>query len=371
MNAHQNYRTFLNEMNNAFIDRTAEVEILGTALVAEENAVLVGPPGTGKSLLAEAFAKALQEKFFSYLITRYTTPDELLGHFSLKELKDNDQYVRQFENKLPDCSIAFLDEVFKASSALLNSLLTILNERKVDLGNGVRQKTPLKMVIGASNEYPFQDESLGALWDRWLFRKHVNPLRKPDHIIRLITDKELGNVLTKLDADDLVTLRQDRDNVDLSDVAESIIELHQFLLSKEIYVSPRRWRKVAKVIQSRSIMEGRSKATTKDMRILSDVLWNKPEQRDQIAGFLANLCSGELLEVMKLHDAACEIIDTTNLSEEIEQNLSSVARKNKLLQQIAKDAAAKENGDPEISEYIAKINNYSAAFKKALRDALS
>ncbi len=227
------------------------------------------------------------------------------------------------------------------------------------------------MVIGASNEYPFQDESLGALWDRWLFRKHVNPLRKPDHIIRLITDKDIGNVLTKLDADDLVTLRQERDNVDLSDVTESIIELHQFLLSKEIYVSPRRWKKVAKVIQSRSIMEGRSKATTKDMRILSDVLWNKPEQRDQIAGFLANLCSGELLEVMKLHDAAVEIIDNIDLESAVYEDLASVARKNKQLQEIATQAKDKENGDPEILEYITKINKYSADFKKALRDALS
>ena len=367
------YRNFLSDVNDAFIDRAVEIEILGTALIAEENAVLVGPPGTGKSLLAETFAKALQEKYFSYLITRYTTPDEVLGHFSLKELKDNDAYVRQYQNKLPDVSIAFLDEVFKASSSLLNSLLTILNERKIDLGNGIRQKTPLRMVIGASNEYPFNDESLGALWDRWIFRKHVNGLDKPDQVIRLITDKDIGKIASQLDPQCVDALRQQRDQVDLTDVLDDIAKLHQFLKAKGIYISPRRWGKVAKVIKSRSVMAGRQKAKVEDMRILSEVLWNKPEQRDDITGFLAELCSSDLLAVIKLHDACIEVLEEFDvidvMKREIENggDLVIFSRKKKVIENIHKDIMQYSHlAEPEIQRYIAKVTACLEFYRKAV-----
>lgn len=372
MNSQQNphviFRSFLDEVNNVFIDRRAEIEVIGTALVAEENCVLVGPPGTAKSLLAETFAKAMKDKYFEYLISRYTTPDELLGHFSLKQLKDNDMYVRKFENKLPDCTVAFLDEVFKASSALLNSLLTILNERKVDLGNGVRIKTPLSMVIGASNEYPFNEESLGALWDRWLFRRHVSLLKKPKDIIRLMTDQHIGKTNAVLCKDTLLFLREKRDKVSLDLIHEELEELIDFLRNKEIVVSDRRWRKVTKVVQARAIMDGRSVAKPKDLKILSEVLWNKPEQRDDIVGFLTTLCSGDVLAVMALHDAAKEMLENTDVSTMTTLQSGQASRNMKRILSEAKEYSA--NNDPEIDEYIDRIDDYTCDLLRKISNAL-
>ena len=357
--------TLIDALDEVFVNRTTEIEMLATALVAEENAVLVGPPGTGKSLLANCFAEALNGNFFQYLITRFTTPDELLGHFSLKELKDNDEYVRKIANKLPDAQIAFLDECFKASSSLQNSLLTILNEREIDIGNGTRQKTSLEMVIGASNEYPIGKE-LAALWDRWLFRRHVSLSRKFSDVFRIMTDDTLGKCRVKFSMEDLEKIREDRKWVDINSVMDEIRQLHAFCKGNEIHVSDRRWRKVSKVIQSRAAMAGRKEATPKDLRILAEVLWNKPEQRDSLNGFLANLCSSELQEAMRLFDAAKEIVNKIDWDQ---ANIPILQPANTKLKEIISSLTeiASRVSEPEIDQYLADVKEAKVKFEKALQ----
>lgn len=360
--------TLIDAMDEVFVNRTTEIEMLATALVAEENAVLVGPPGTGKSLLANCFAEALEGNFFQYLITRYTTPDELLGHFSLKELKDNDEYKRKIANKLPDAQVAFLDECFKASSSLQNSLLTILNEREIDLGNGTRQRSNLQMVIGASNEYPVSKE-LEALWDRWLFRRHVSLSRKFSDVFRIMTDDTLGKCTAKFDMQDLEKIRNDRKGVDISTVTDEIRDLHAFCKSNEIHVSDRRWRKVAKVIQSRAAMAGRKQATSKDLRILAEVLWNKPEQRDKLNGFLANLCSSELMEAMRLFDAAKEIVSRVDWDN---VDIPTLQPANKKMKEILSSLSdlAQQSSEPEIGGYLAEVRDAKTKFEKSLQQLI-
>lgn len=354
---HQNLQNFINQLNDVFINRKAEIHILATALIAEENAVLVGLHGTSKSLLVDAFSKALNGRFFQYQLSKFTTPDELFGHFSLKEIKDNDEYIRKYQNKLPDANVAFMDECFKASSALQNSLLTILNERAIDLGNGTRQKTDLQMIVGASNEYPFDDSSLLALWDRWLFRRHVGRLKKSKDVWRVMTDPNLGKCSASLSMDDINEIRKLRDQVSIEPIKDLIMSIHAYTKEKDIDVSGRRWRKIAKIIRSRAAMDGRSAATPKDLRILSEVLWNRPEQRDELTAFLSGLCSGDLKAAMSIYDKLKSMIENTNMD-----SISEISRTNQQCKVLIEQLADLDDSDPEVLTYQEKCNALSDGF---------
>ena len=378
--AHEEYREFINKCKDAFIERENEFECLATALISEDPIVYVGPPGTGKTRMVTEFAKAIGRSFFVYLITRYTTPDELFGHFSLKALKERDSYERQMTGKLPDCEVVFTDEVFKAPSPLLNALLTVLNEGEVDIGNGQRVKTKTQLFVGASNEYPFDDESLNALWDRWIFRCHVDDIRlmKADksgfsNFNRLITDKTIGNISATLDFDHVLKLRSEREGVDLSEIMPTIEELMTFLNINKIHVSSRRWRKAIGVVKARAVMAGRKIAKPADLRILSDVLWNRPEQRSEIASKLAELCAGKLLEAMRFHDAAKEIVDrvTPDIPEGELMNLLLTVKRH--LKSLIKTEMPnfKDETDPEIRELVDAVPVYLKNFEARLFDIVN
>ena len=152
------------------VDRDEPARLLLAAMLAGEHMLLIGPPGTAKSELARRLHGVVGGAYFERLLTRFSVPEELFGPLSLREL-DNDRYVRRVEGFLPSASVAFVDEVFKANSAILNALLTILNERLFDNG-ATREPVPLVSLVGASNELPTGDE-LAALYDRFLVRYQV------------------------------------------------------------------------------------------------------------------------------------------------------------------------------------------------------
>lgn len=181
------------DLNAGLIERSEEIDLSLTALVAREHCLFVGPPGTAKSMLSDSIVRWIGGERFQILLTKFTTPEEVFGPISLKGLK-NDSYYRIIDGKLPTAHVAFVDEIFKASSAILNTMLTVLNERKY-YNNGVALVCPLQLCIAASNEWPGQNgdgKELGALFDRFAI-----PAGKTDMI--LITDA-IGNV-----ADDTVS----------------------------------------------------------------------------------------------------------------------------------------------------------------------
>ena len=164
----------LAELEHGLLERGATVRLCLLAALAGEHVLLIGPPGTAKSELARRLHRAFADApYFERLLTRFSTPEELFGPLSLKALED-DRYERLTAGYLPTAGIAFLDEVFKANSAILNALLTLLNEREFDNGAG-RTRTPLVSVVGATNEVPV-DESLAAFHDRFLLRVPVTPV---------------------------------------------------------------------------------------------------------------------------------------------------------------------------------------------------
>ena len=172
------------QLQARFLERDDVVHGLLAALVAREHVLVLGPPGTAKSMLAaELCSRVDGASLFSWLLTRFSTPEELFGAISLKALED-DRYVRVTDGRLPEAHIAFLDEVFKANSAILNSLLALMNERVFHNG-GVANPTPLQTLVGASNELP-EGEELDALFDRFLLRFWVPYLAERRNVRRLL-----------------------------------------------------------------------------------------------------------------------------------------------------------------------------------------
>ncbi|KAK2080083.1 hypothetical protein QBZ16_002479 [Prototheca wickerhamii] len=157
-------------LQHGLVERDTEVRLMLLAALAQEHILLIGPPGTAKSELGRRLARLFDGVFFERLLTRFSVPEELFGPLSMKAL-ERDEYRRQTESYLPSATVAFIDEIFKANSAILNSLLTIINERLFDNGSA-REHVPLQCLVGASNELP-ESEELEALYDRFLIRRAV------------------------------------------------------------------------------------------------------------------------------------------------------------------------------------------------------
>lgn len=266
------------------VERDLPVRLALIASLAGEHLLMVGPPGTAKSLVARrlhlAFAKS---SYFERLLTRFTVPEELFGPLSIKGLEE-DRYERLTAAYLPTASIAFLDEIFKANSAILNSLLTLLNEREFDNGTR-RDKTPLIAVIGASNELPESGE-LDALFDRFLVRVHVGAVSTEGFSsligLRGHATPDVPESLKLTDAD-VHAIQAAAEKVELpDDVVALLCALREWCGGESIQVSDRRWRKIVKLLQVCALTNGRKTVSIWDCWLLQHCLWNKAEDRGKI-----------------------------------------------------------------------------------------
>lgn len=266
------------------VERDLAVRLALIASFAGEHLLMVGPPGTAKSLIARRLHLAFSKSsYFERLLTRFTVPEELFGPLSIKGLEE-DRYERLTDKYLPTASIAFLDEIFKANSAILNSLLTLLNEREFDNGT-VRTKTPLIAVIGASNELP-DSEELDALFDRFLLRLHVGAVSKDSfpHLISLRghATPEVPESLKLTDAD-IKEIQTVAETVQVpDDVVALLCALREWCGAESIKVSDRRWRKIVKLLQVSALTNGRETVSIWDCWLLQHCLWNKAEDREKI-----------------------------------------------------------------------------------------
>ena len=163
------------ELNRDYQERRDVIRGLLVGLLSREHVLLLGPPGTAKSALAEDLCNRIGGRYFRWLLARTSTPEELFGPVSLRAL-EQDSYRRVTTGKLPEATVAFLDEIWKANSAVLNTMLSVLNER-LFFNDGQLVKVPLEFAVGASNELPEDREELGALWDRFLLRYLVGYIR--------------------------------------------------------------------------------------------------------------------------------------------------------------------------------------------------
>lgn len=280
---HQRMRRVAEVLQGTFIGKDEIIRLMCVAIVAGEHCVLLGPPGTAKSALIRTLAQLLQTTYFEYLLTRFTEPNELFGPVDINAFRQG-QYRRNTRGMLPEAEIVFLDEIFKSNSAILNALLTLLNERKYVSG-GETLDCPLISVFGASNEVP-SDETLGAIFDRFLLRVqsdnldayHFNELllRGIEWEVRQMRGARQEPLVA---AAELVELRRSFGQfMQFSDEFLSTYKGLVFQIRAEgISLSDRRTIKLLKLFAASAYLDGRQYADTSDLFILKHI-WNNHDQ---------------------------------------------------------------------------------------------
>ena len=276
-------------LKRRFVGRDEVIDLIALAVVAGEHLFLHGPPGTAKSALIHEFATMVRGRSFEYLLTRFSEPNEVFGPIDLARLREG-TVATVITGMLPEAEFVFLDELFNANSAILNNLLTVLNERVYRRGAEVH-RLPLLSLFAASNALP-EDETLRALFDRFLLRCHIDNLNREAMPRLLAAGWELERAQpaeASVSAADLRALSRQVYQVDLTAVTERYVEVVQKMRDLGIALSDRRAVKLLKVLAASAVLCGRRAVVVSDLWVLR-YAWDCEEQ----IGPLAALINGVL-----------------------------------------------------------------------------
>jgi len=292
-----------------FLEREQEIRGLLVAALAGEHCLLLGPPGTGKSALARAFADCLGgANYFEWLLTRFSTPEEVYGPISLAGLK-SDRFRRVTTGKLPECHIAFLDEIFKANSAVLNSLLAAVNER-IFHDDGAARSIPLLTCVAASNEMPDGPE-LAALWDRFVLRYSVEYTKAESSFAAMLTGSGPAPAVGVMSLSEWASARAEVEAIPVPpDVLSALFSLRSSLDREGVVVSDRRWVKALKLLRANAWLSGATAVSPYHMEVLCGCLWNTAEQIQTVRAEVMKLAAAEVLVAEKAGSAAIALVAT-------------------------------------------------------------
>ncbi|MCJ8267978.1 MAG: AAA family ATPase [Psychrosphaera sp.] len=283
--------TILANLNDGIHERSEVIAVALLGALTAQNIFLLGPPGTAKSLISRRLVHAFDTAaYFEYLMQRFSTPEEVFGPVSLSELK-KDNYVRKTDGFLPTADFSFLDEIWKSSPAILNTLLTIINEKT--FRNGAQTiKVPLKVLISAANETPPENQGLEALYDRFLIRLNVPPLTEKTHFEALLQSgptqapvKLAKNLVVT--HNEWVKWQKEIESISLS--AETLAVIHDIRMTlaekgEELnaYVSDRRWQKAAQLLKAGAYFCDRKATNLVDTLLLRHCLWTTNNNREEV-----------------------------------------------------------------------------------------
>ena len=303
----ERFQRLLRDMNRGIYEKETEISLSLLAALAGESVILLGPPGVAKSMVARQLKTAFRDaRSFEYLMSRFSTPDEIFGPVSIQKLKSSDTYERAVEGYLPTADVVFLDEIWKAGPAIQNTLLTVINEKIFRNGNR-EMRLPLKLLVAASNELPAKGEGLEALWDRFVIRIESRPIRQEKNFRSMLLEVENlsevkseeqssaaegeanSNVITaeeyaewskyinkigvKEDVLDVISVvRKSLRTVNVDEAAER----------RNIYVSDRRWKNIMRLLRTSAFMQDREEVAVCDLLPIYHCLWQEPEERDAI-----------------------------------------------------------------------------------------
>ncbi|WP_416487635.1 AAA family ATPase [Brachyspira hyodysenteriae] len=287
-------------LSEGLYEREEIVSLTLLSAIAGKPIFLYGPPGTAKSFIAKRVSSAFKNsKYFGYLMQRFSTPEDIFGPISLEELK-NDKYIRKIEGYLPDADFAFLDEIWKSTPAILNTLLTIINERVFKNGSE-EVKVPLKALISASNETPPEGQGLEALYDRFIVRLIVNNIKNRDNFEKILENTQLDSYIDidddlKISADEWINIRKEVNNIKLS---KSVIDIiHNIKLSIEkfnednrdipIYVSDRRWQHISYLLKTAAYLNDKDEVDIYESILIYNCLWSLEEHIEAVKKITEN-----------------------------------------------------------------------------------
>ena len=318
----ERFKQLLGEMNRGIYEKETEISLSLLAALAGESIILLGPPGVAKSMVARQLKTAFRDaQSFEYLMSRFSTPDEIFGPVSIQKLKTSDTYERAVEGYLPTADVVFLDEIWKAGPAIQNTLLTVINEKIFRNGNR-EMHLPLKLLVAASNELPAKGEGLEALWDRFVIRIESRPIKLEKNFRAMLLDSH-ADFLGPTDFTDSTDFSgftgglghaDFADNADFSDlkitseeyaewteridkigvkieVLDAISAIRKSLRAvnvdeaaerRNIYVSDRRWKNIVRLLRTSAFMQDREEVDICDLLPIYHCLWQEPEERDAI-----------------------------------------------------------------------------------------
>ncbi|MCG3185081.1 MAG: ATPase RavA [Planctomycetes bacterium] len=341
-------------LKQRFVGRDEVIELIALAVVAGEHLFLYGPPGTAKSALIRHFAQAVDGAYFEYMLTRFSEPNEIFGPVDIARLREG-VVATITEGMLPRAEFVFLDEIFNANSAILNNLLTVLNERTYRRGAELH-RLPLLSLFSASNSLP-EDDALRALFDRFLLRCHVSNLPR-DNMNQLLRagwelERPVG-VQHAVSSADLRKLAAMLWEVDLSRVSEAYTDAVFKVRDLGIDLSDRRAVKVQKLLAASALLCGRTRAEASDLWVLRYV-WDREEQIGPLRALVNGLL--EQAESAQGHPLSrpAERVDAEQLSRELDAvaaevgngglTLSGVARARERLAGLSDQCAWVEDGN--------------------------
>ena len=296
------------QISSGLYEKENSVRLVLLSFLAGESTFLLGEPGTAKSLIArrvsEAFVDPTEEekehgviKFFDYLMSRFSQPDELFGPVSIRQLKD-DNYERKTEYYLPKAQFAFLDEIWKANPAIQNALLTILNEHLFRNGKNLL-KVPLLGFVSASNELPAQGQGLEAIFDRFLIRVLERPVQDEENFFNMVSGKADMTVCVddRLSVEDMDIIRKQSESIRLSDESRAVISHVRKLLTlkneepnrddiDKYVISDRRWKKIAGLMRVSAYCNGRNETDSLDAMLIANCIWSTETQENEVRDIL-------------------------------------------------------------------------------------
>ena len=292
----ERFEQLLQEMNRGIFEKETEISLSLLAALAGESVILLGPPGVAKSMVARQLKTAFQDAHsFEYLMSRFSTPDEIFGPVSIQKLKTSDTYERAVEGFLPTADVVFLDEIWKAGPAIQNTLLTVINEKL--FRNGNREiHLPLKLLVAASNELPAKGEGLEALWDRFVIRIESRPIKQEKNFrAMLLEGKSEEQRVKNSNAISAAEYAEWADRIDGIGVKEEVLDaissirkslravnVDEAAERRNIYVSDRRWKNIVRLLRTSAFMQDREEVAICDLLPIYHCLWQEPEERDAI-----------------------------------------------------------------------------------------
>lgn len=305
-----NFTTLEAKLNEEVLERNEEVHTAILALVAKRHHFQVGPPGTAKSLLVSRLATKIDDLpehgYFHYLLTQFTVPGELYGPPNLQDMRDKGIYRLNTTGKLPQAHIAFLDEIFKGNSSILNANLTIMNERKFFNADD-DPNIPLITMFAASNEMP-QGDNLNALWDRLHFRHEIRPLQEASSFMKMLESGKLGDDKF-ISINDIVTAQNESALLPISkNCMEAIKGLREAMEKEGLSATERRWMDCIPIIRAEAWLNDREVVDVDCLRPLMHVLWSELNDRGKVQRLILEIANPldkeaqELLDrLVKLH----------------------------------------------------------------------